>query len=104
VPGDIPVGTASVVVSASGDTSDTADMTVLASTPSVLAAVHQDGSPVSATDPAIAGETLSVYATGLGAVNGTLPIGYAGPADASSTTVAAPVPISGRSHGSAVRI
>jgi uncharacterized protein (TIGR03437 family) len=89
-PGDIPAGTASVVVSANGDTSGTVDMTVLASTPWVLAVVHQSGSPVSVAQPAIAGEILSVYATGLGAVNGTVPIGYAGPADGSSTTVAVP--------------
>lgn len=90
VPGDIPPGTASVVAFNNGDSSGTANMSVLASTPAILAVLHQDGSAVSSASPVAAGEILSVYATGLGAVNGTLLMGYAGPADGSSTTATAP--------------
>jgi uncharacterized protein (TIGR03437 family) len=93
VPGDIPGGTAgpgNVVVSANGYTSNTASMSVLVSTPSILAVVHQDGSAVTAASPVIAGEVLSIYATGLGAVNGSVPIGYAGPDDGSATTMTLP--------------
>ena len=69
VPGDIPVGDASIVVSSNGDLSGTVDMAVEAATPAIWAAVHGDGSAVSAADPAVAGEAISLYATGLGAVN-----------------------------------
>jgi uncharacterized protein (TIGR03437 family) len=52
--------------------------------------VHADGSAVSATDPAVAGETISLYATGLGAVTVDLPLGAAGPANPTATTAASP--------------
>ena len=90
VPGDIPVGDASIVVSSNGDLSGTVDMAVEASTPAIWAAVHGDGSAVSAADPAVAGEAISLYATGLGAVNANLPLGAAGPADPVIATAALP--------------
>jgi uncharacterized protein (TIGR03437 family) len=91
VPGDIPAGgTASVVAFNNGDSSGTVDMSVQASTPAILGVLHQDGAAVSTASPVAAGEILSIYATGLGAVNGTLALGYAAPADGSPTTVAAP--------------
>ncbi len=90
VPGDIPVGDASIVVSSNGDLSGTVDMAVAASTPAIWAAVHGDGSAVSAADPAVAGETISLYATGLGAVNANLPLGAAGPTDPTAATAALP--------------
>jgi uncharacterized protein (TIGR03437 family) len=54
-----------------------------------MTVMHQDGSAVSSASPVVAGETLTVYATGLGAVNGTLAIGFA-PADTTSTTTVTP--------------
>jgi uncharacterized protein (TIGR03437 family) len=62
---------------------------VQAATPSITSVIHQDGSTVSAASPVVPGETLTIYASGLGAVNGTVPIGYA-PLDASSTTITPP--------------
>ena len=44
-------------------------------------AVHLDGSWVTAQNPAQIGETVSVYLTGLGAVNPTIADGAAGPTD-----------------------
>jgi uncharacterized protein (TIGR03437 family) len=90
VPGDIPPsGTANIVVFNNGDFSATQEVTVQPSTPSIVSVLHQDGSPVSAASPVVAGETLTINATGLGAVNGTVPIGYA-PLDNTSTTVTTP--------------
>jgi uncharacterized protein (TIGR03437 family) len=90
VPGDIPVGSASTVVSSSGVMSVTVDMAVEASTPAISAVVHADGSAVSVADPAVAGETISLYATGLGAASANLPLGAAGPADPPVATAALP--------------
>jgi uncharacterized protein (TIGR03437 family) len=90
VPGDIPVGDASIVVSSNGDMSATVDMAVQSSTPAISAVVHADGSAVSAANPAVAGETISLYATGLGAANANLPLGAPGPAAPPLTTAALP--------------
>jgi uncharacterized protein (TIGR03437 family) len=90
VPGDIsPTGIANIVVFNNSDYSATQEITVQAATPSITSVLHQDGSSVSIASPVISGETLTVYATGLGAVNGALPLGYA-PTDASSTTMTTP--------------
>jgi uncharacterized protein (TIGR03437 family) len=48
---------------------------------------HQDGSLVTATNPAQAGETVSVYLTGLGSVNPGIADGAAGPVSPLSQTV-----------------
>jgi uncharacterized protein (TIGR03437 family) len=46
--------------------------------PDVLAVAHQDGqTPVTAANPASAGETVVIYATGLGPVGGTMVTGQA---------------------------
>jgi uncharacterized protein (TIGR03437 family) len=62
-------------------------MYMQASTPAVLAVTYPDGSLLSA---AAAGETISLYGTGLGAVNGNYPIGAAQPAFPPLTTTALP--------------
>jgi uncharacterized protein (TIGR03437 family) len=90
VPGDIPVGDASIVVSNNGDMSLAADTDVQPSTPSILAVTNADGSALSPSATAVPGETITLYATGLGAVNGNLPVGAAGPSPAVLTTVASP--------------
>lgn len=52
------------------------------------AILHQDGSLVTTKSPAQAGETVSVFLTGLGAVNPSISDGDAGPAGPLSYTVA----------------
>jgi uncharacterized protein (TIGR03437 family) len=52
--------------------------------------VHANGSAVSAANPVVAGETFSLYATGLGAVTTNLPLGAAGPAYPTATTAGFP--------------
>jgi len=90
VPGDIPAGDDSVVVSNNGDMSAAVEMDMQASTPAILAATKADGSPLTAAGTAVAGETITLYATGLGAVNGNLPVGAAAPPSPALTTVALP--------------
>ncbi len=90
LPGDLPVGISSIVVSFNGDMSQTFDMDVQASTPAILAAVKADGSPLTAAGAA-PGQNITLYATGLGAVNGNLPIGAAEPFAPALTTTALPV-------------
>ncbi len=90
VPGDIPVGDASVVVSNNGNMSAAVDMDMQASTPAILAVVNADGSTLTAAGTAVAGETIVLYAAGLGAVNGNLAIGAAEPATPALTTVTVP--------------
>jgi uncharacterized protein (TIGR03437 family) len=90
VPGDIPMGDASIVVSSNGVMSATVDMAVQASTPAISAVVHADGSAVTVANPAVAGETISLYATGLGAVTANLPLGAVAPAYPTATTAALP--------------
>jgi len=50
------------------------------------AALHGDGTVVTAADPAAAGEYISVFVTGLGPVSPTIADGAAGPADPLSYT------------------
>ncbi len=90
IPPDIPVGTASMVVSAAGQMSGTSNLTVLASTPAILGLVHPNGSSVTLSQPPVAGEALSIYAVGLGAVNVNLIIGLASPATSLATTATTP--------------
>ena len=65
--------------------------TVQAVLPAILATVHQsDGSVVSNSNPAVAGETLVVYMTGLGAVNASLALGAVAPASPPAATAVTP--------------
>jgi uncharacterized protein (TIGR03437 family) len=65
-------------------------MTVEASTPAISAVVHANGSTVSVANPAVAGETISLYATGLGAVTANLPLGAAAPDYPTTATATLP--------------
>lgn len=90
-----------------GDTpSNTVTSLINLSTPGVFtipsggigyaAALHSDYSAVTSKSPALIGETISVYLTGLGAVSPGIPDGAAGPADTlSKTTNAVTADISG---------
>ena len=91
IPGDLPAGTANVAVSVSGEMSNTFTATVQAAVPSILAVTHAaTGLAVGTANPVVAGEMLTVYLTGLGAVNPDLAIGSAAPENSLIDTVAAP--------------
>jgi uncharacterized protein (TIGR03437 family) len=90
VPSDLPAGSANVVVSNNGAMSNTTVVPVLTETPNILAVVHENGIAVSQATPVVPGETLAIYATGLGALNGNLAIDAAGPSDPLATTVDVP--------------
>jgi uncharacterized protein (TIGR03437 family) len=91
IPDDLPAGTASIVVSVAGETSNTFVASVQAAVPQILAIVHQsDGSPVSSSDPAIAGELLVIYMTGLGATTVDVGFGATAPAEPSAVTAITP--------------
>lgn len=90
VPNDLATGTANIVVSNNGAMSNTMVVPVVSTTPDILAVIHTDGTAVSQASPAVAGETLLIYATGLGALNGNLAIDAAGPSGVLATTVNIP--------------
>jgi uncharacterized protein (TIGR03437 family) len=91
IPGDLPTGSANIVVSVAGEMSNTFVAGVQAALPAILGIVHQsDGSLVSTADPAVAGETLVVYMAGLGAVNASLSLGEAAPASPPAVTAVTP--------------
>lgn len=89
-PNDVAAGNANVVVSNNGAMTNTVLVPVAAVTPNILAVVHADGTAVAAATPPVAGETLVVYATGLGALNMNLAIDAVGPSDPLASTVNEP--------------
>jgi uncharacterized protein (TIGR03437 family) len=68
VPWETAEGEAEITVVANGVFSRTITAPVVAAAPAILAVLHGDGVRISAERPAAAGETLQIYATGLGAV------------------------------------
>jgi uncharacterized protein (TIGR03437 family) len=91
MPEDLPAGSANMVVSVAGEMSNTFVTAVRAALPVILAVVHQsDGSAVTSTDPAVAGEVLVVYMTGLGASSVGLSFGAPAPANPPDTTAITP--------------
>jgi uncharacterized protein (TIGR03437 family) len=56
-----------------------------------ISGVHQDGNPINENDPAFPGETISVFATGLGATIPALRTGEPGPTNPPAATAAQPV-------------
>jgi uncharacterized protein (TIGR03437 family) len=90
VPVDIAPGSAVPVVLNNGFATATAQVSIAAQQPGIFtidgtqaAALHADFSLVSAAHPAVAGETIIVFCTGLGAVSPTVATGAA----ASSTVL-----------------
>ncbi len=69
VPWDIPLGDATVVVSVNGTMSNSFDSAMQAAAPVILAITHADGTSITAQSPAVAGEIIVSYMTGLGAVD-----------------------------------
>jgi uncharacterized protein (TIGR03437 family) len=91
MPGDLPAGTASIVVSVGGEMSNTFVAGVQAALPAILAIVHQsDGKAVSSADPAIAGEVLVVYMAGLGAADVAMTFGATAPSSPPAVTAITP--------------
>jgi uncharacterized protein (TIGR03437 family) len=80
VPWDIPIGDASVVVSVNGSMSNSFDSVMQAAAPAILAITHGDGTSITPQSPAVAGEEIAVYMTGLGAVDVEPDLGATAPA------------------------
>ena len=89
VPYGVPSGVAQIQVINNGVASNTVTMETAVTAPGVLTqsqnglgdgdVVHLDGSLVTANSPAQAGETVSLFLTGLGTVDPTIADGAAGP-------------------------
>ncbi|MGA3186335.1 MAG: CotH kinase family protein [Bryobacteraceae bacterium] len=90
VPWDIPTANAAVVVSANGTMSNSFASTMQASTPVILAVTHTDGSLISLESPAVGGEAIVIYMTGLGTVNQAPALGSAAPGGELSDTTVSP--------------
>jgi uncharacterized protein (TIGR03437 family) len=91
IPGDLPAGSANIVVSVAGEMSNTFVTLMPTALPALLAVAHQsDGSAVVTADPAVAGEIIVVYMAGLGSVNAGLPLGTAAPAVPLALTTGTP--------------
>lgn len=103
LPFDLPLGTADLIVIASGPTSNPFPVTVDDYAPGIFLSLQQEGAfqrenqtAVSAANPAAPGEPVKMLATGLGAVNPPFPAGSA-PPDATNLTVVPPrVLVSGK--------
>lgn len=89
VPDDLPLGAQTLTISSQGQPDVHATFSVVRNAPGLFAqainglafavAIHEDGSPVSSDAPALRGELLTVYATGLGPVDHPRPEGFAVP-------------------------
>jgi len=91
MPGDLPAGSANIVVSVAGELSNTFVAGVQPALPAMLAIVHQsDGSVVSSADPAVTGEALVVYMAGLGAPAAPVTFGAAAPSSPPAVTAITP--------------
>jgi len=95
VPYAVTSGVAQIQVINNGTASNTVTMQIATTAPGVLTqsqnglgygdALHQDGSLVTAQNPAQIGETVSLFLTGLGVVNPAISDGAAGPTNPFST-------------------
>jgi len=78
------------VVSVAGEMSNTFPLTIVPAMPVILAVVGADGSVVSESDPAVPGEMLILYMTGLGAVDADLAFGALSPITPLALTAVTP--------------
>ncbi|MDP2996096.1 MAG: hypothetical protein Q8N47_01330, partial [Bryobacterales bacterium] len=93
LPSDIEEGERTLTVRWEGQPEATAVFTVVRNAPGLFAvAAHADGSPVTAENPARAGETLSVFGAGFGPYLRQPPYGFAVP-DAPAFPLADPVEV-----------
>ncbi len=90
VPGDLPAGTPSVVVSSGGAMSNALSVTTLAATPAILAVVRANGSAVTAGNAPVAGEYVTIYAIGLGSVTPDVTLGSIPGSGTVATTIVSP--------------
>jgi uncharacterized protein (TIGR03437 family) len=100
IPVDLPLGNAQVVVTpASGTSSPQFQITLLTSFPAVqlggngqpLVPVHQSNfTPVTQASPAVPGETVVIFAYGLGATSPVVPTGTVTPQDPPAISTIAP--------------
>lgn len=95
VPPQTSAGTATVAVSLNGSPAGALGVDVQPAAPGIFlldqqrtAALNQDNSINSATQPAAAGSAVSLFVTGLGGVNPPIASGAAAPADSLSTAIA----------------
>lgn len=95
VPWEITPGTALITVMSNGMYSHTLSASVGRAAPTLLAVVYPDGAPVSFDRPAGPGETLLVFATGLGSVAGGVATGKPAPASPLLRTTESPSVIIG---------
>jgi uncharacterized protein (TIGR03437 family) len=102
IPWDIPVGTAAIAVAAGGALSNSVNASVVAAAPFILAVVHADGSPVTVDQPAVAGETVVVYAAGLGEVDTAIETGDPAPPRKLVRTLETPAVTVGAQQGNVV--
>jgi len=104
IPPDVTGSSATVQVSVGGQASAVQTISISAVSPGIFtfsgdgkgpgAITHADGSPVSAQHPALPGEMVVLYATGLGQVTPAVPIGKL-PATTSKTVAAVTVIVDG---------
>ncbi len=86
VPWNLAEGAVSVQVSVDGASASPLDVQLVHAAPGIFGVAHgSDFSPVNAAKPALAGELLSVFATGLGPVSPRVPDGEAAPLDTPPT-------------------
>jgi uncharacterized protein (TIGR03437 family) len=90
IPGDLPAGISSLVVSVAGAMSNTLSVDTWTTTPAILAVARANGSLVAAGNAPRAGEYITIYAIGLGAVTPDVPLGGDTSASALSTTILTP--------------
>jgi uncharacterized protein (TIGR03437 family) len=90
MPGDLPAGISSVVVSTAGAMSNTLSADTWTTSPAILAVVRADGSVVAPGNAPAAGEYISIYAIGLGAVTPDVPLGGDPAPGSLATTIITP--------------
>jgi uncharacterized protein (TIGR03437 family) len=90
VPVDMRVGTVNFTVALNGVVSNNVQAPVATVSPSIILVTHADGSAIGRGNPITAGETLVIYATGLGPVTPVATTGAFAPSTILSTTINTP--------------
>lgn len=93
VPWDFLPGTVSLVASNNGQLGNSLSASVTDSAPAIFILTHADSSTISSSRPIVAGETLSVFCTGLGITGTYFDAGVPSKAEALAT-VSSPVSVS----------
>lgn len=88
VPWSIQPGPATLTVTTPSGTSSSASFTVAGAAPGIFAIVNQDNSPNTPSTPASAGSVITVYLTGIGAIDNPVDTGAAAPSSPLSNATA----------------